>query len=53
MNTPSVSAATMRTSIPRGPPGVVTFRYKHEMGSEMAYVPLASTHEVNVFPRFS
>lgn len=46
MNTPSVSNATMRSSIPRGPPGVVTFRYKHEMGSELAYVPLAATHEV-------
>ncbi|KAF8520846.1 hypothetical protein JB92DRAFT_3094615 [Gautieria morchelliformis] len=31
----------MRSSIPHGPPEVVTFRYKHEMGSEMAIFPNA------------
>ena len=50
MNTPSVSGATMNASIPRAPPSIVTFRYKHETGTEMAYVPLAATHEVSVFP---
>ena len=42
----------MTSTIPRGPPGVVTYRYKQEqIGSQMAYVALAGSHEVGISSR--